>query len=464
MINPVVASKLTPTQLAELTKMRIHREDVDVSELALLITEGLFVKTALVVENLLRAVEFTDPFAIDKSKRIWHYQNGVWLPDGMDELTRRIVFCTGPRYRKDYINQVSSIITSRTPKINGLGPSEYLNVKNGMLNWKTLALEPHNPRLYSTYQLNVAWNPDAVCPITENWIQQTFEAELHELIWEILGVSWHPGMGFQKAIVFIGSGYNGKGTLLRLCTAALPEEAICAIDPKILATNKFAAAELFGKTLNVVGDIERFTFNSTAEFKKITGEDQLYAERKNGHPFTFISLATQLYSGNKMPPSRDTSHGWFRRWLIVPMNKQIEGKPDPNLEKALRGELEGILVKAVAGLAAAKERGGFTEPEVCRKALEDYEFSCNSAALFIGERLQFGESFKNSLSRTQLLDSYNSFCRERRLEKESRNHFYEMLEKLGAGNIEPHWVTNSAGVRERGYRGIAFKPGFSHFN
>jgi putative DNA primase/helicase len=462
MIDPVIQSQLSPVQLTELAKMRIYKPEVDVRELALLMAKGIF-GTSVIVVNLLKAVELIGPLAIDKSKRIWHYDKGVWLPDGLDELARRIVLCTGDRYRKDYINQVSSIITARTPTINGLGPLEYLNVKNGMLNWKTLVLEPHDSKHYSTYQLKIAWNPDAVCPITNKWIYETFGEELHELIWELLGVSWHPGMGFQKAIVFIGSGYNGKGTLLRLCTAALPESAICAIDPKILATNRFAAAELFGKTLNVVGDIERFTFNSTAEFKKITGEDPLYAERKNGHPFTFISCTTQLFSGNKMPPSRDTSHGWFRRWLIVPMTKQIEGKPDPNLEKALHSELEGILVKAVAGLRAAKERGGFSEPEVCKKALEDYEFSCNTAALFIGERLQFAESFKNAISKTQLLDAYNSFCRERKMEKESRNHFYEMLEHLGAGVLESQWVTNSAGVRERGYRGVAFKSGSSAF-
>jgi hypothetical protein len=130
---------------------------------------------------------------------------------------------------------------------------------------------------------------------------------------------------------------------------------------------------------------------------------------------------------------------------------------------AYRPNDQGILVKAVAGLRAAKERGGFSEPEVCKKALEDYEFSCNTAALFIGERLQFAESFKNAISKTQLLDAYNSFCRERKMEKESRNHFYEMLEHLGAGVLESQWVTNSAGVRERGYRGVAFKSGSSAF-
>lgn len=464
MIDPVVESKLSPTQLAAITKMRIYSPEIDVERLARLITDGIFIGKGVSFENLLTAAEIFGPLAVDRGKHIWHYKEGVWLSDGKEELARRIVLCTSHRYRKDYVSQVQSIVETRTPQIKGLGPIDLLNLKNGMLNWKTMELLPHDPNHYSTYQLNLSWNPDAVCPTVDDWVGQTFDPSLHELIWEIMGISWHAGMGFQKAIVFIGGGYNGKGTFLRLCSAPLPHSAVCAIDPKYLATNRFAAAELFGKTLNVVGDIERFTFNSTAEFKKITGEDPLHAERKMEHPFTFTNQATMLFSGNKMPPSRDTSHGWFRRWLIVPMVGEIKGKPNPNLESQMHAELEGVLVKAVAGLKRAKTNGTFTEPPICRQALEDYEFSCNSSALFINEKLEFSPGFKTSLSKTSLMDAYVAFCRERKIEADSRAKFYEMIEELGGESLEQHWVTRPSGERERAYRGVAFKNGmFSNF-
>jgi len=456
MINPVSLSKLSLMQRKEVTRLRFRREDINTAYLVDMLADGIF-NRGLVVETLLRATEILGPFAVDRGKKIWYYSNGVWSPDGMDELTRRVLFCTGDKYRKEYVNQVVSLVQARKPQIVGLGPSKYLNLQNGMLDWSTQELVPHNPNFYSPIQLDISWNPEATCPEVDKWMASTFDAELHTLLWQILGVCWYPGMGFQKAILLIGGGNNGKGTFLRLCSSALPNSAITAIDPKMLATNRFTSAELFGKTLNVVGDIERFTFNATAEIKKLTGEDVLYAERKNGHPFTFTSEATMLFSGNKIPQSRDTSHGWFRRWLIVPMNKKIQGPPDPGIELRLRAELEGVLVKAVEGLMLAMSNGAFNEPEACRKALEAYEYSCNSSAFFINECIEFSADFRSPIGKNQLMDSYSDFCKERKLEIDSKSQFYSELEQRGGDAVQEKWLTSSPGSRERGYIGVSLK-------
>lgn len=461
MIDPVIVSKLDASQTREITRLRVHRPEVDVNTLASLIADGIFDR-GLNAGNLLKASEMLGPFAVDKGKRIWHYQNGVWLPDGIEELTRRILFCTGSKYRLDHVNQVASIIRARSPRINGLGPRELINVKNGMLDWGNLELLPHDSKYYSTYQLNAQWDPQSSCPITDDWMERTFDSEIIKLLWQILGVTIHPAMGFQKAVALIGGGLNGKGTFLRLCQSLIPESAICAIDPKVLASNRFASAELFGKTANICGDIERFTFNSTAVFKQITGEDTINAERKNGHPFTFTSQATMLFSGNKMPASRDISYGWFRRWLIIPLDRQINGIPDRSLNERMSLELDGVLVRAILGLKEAMDQGGFDEPDICKDAHLEYEYSCNTSALFVNEKLEFSESHKSPISRTVLFDNYLSFCRERRLEPETRTKFYEMVEELGGSRISAHWTRKPSGEDDRGYIGIKFKSIYGH--
>jgi P4 family phage/plasmid primase-like protien len=340
MIDPVHLSKLEADQVVRINHYRVHRPEVNVRRLAELIADEIFDR-GLITTKLLEAVELLGPFAVDKGKRIWHFSDGVWVPSGEDDLTMRVVLCTGNRYRKDHVTQVASIIKARNPRINGLGPKNLINVRNGMLDWETLELFSHDPKYYSTYQVNAVWDPKSKCPVTDAWMESIFGTEIIKLLWQVMGVTIHPAMGFQKAIALIGGGLNGKGTFLRLCHALLPDSAICAIDPKVLTSNRFASAELFGKTANICGDIERFTFNSTAEFKKITGEDIINAERKNGHPFTFQSEATMLFSGNKMPASRDTSLGWFRRWLIIPMNRTIQGPPDRTLNERMKEELDG---------------------------------------------------------------------------------------------------------------------------
>jgi len=462
MIDPVILSKLDATQTREITRLRVHRPEVDINTLASLIADGIFDRS-LITGNLLKAAEMLGPFAVDKSKRIWHYSEGVWLSDGYEELTRRVVLCTGSRYRMDHVNQVASIVRARTPQINGLGPKNLINVRNGMLNWQTLELISHDSKFYSTYQLKASWYPNSLCSITDEWMATTFDFEVVKLLWQVFGVTIHPAMGFQKALALIGAGLNGKGTFLRLCQSLIPDSAICAIDPKVLAINRFASAELFGKTANICGDIERFTFNSTAEFKKITGEDTINAERKNGHPFTFRSEATMLFSGNKMPASRDISYGWFRRWLIIPMNREIIGTPDRTLNDRMAMELDGVLVRAVMGLRDAMNQGGYDEPEICKEALLAYEYSCNTSALFVNEKLDFSELHISPVSRTLLFDNYVSFCKERRLEQETRPKFYEMVEKLGGTQISPHWTKKPSGEDDRGYIGINFKFIYGHY-
>jgi len=462
MIDPVHLSKLEIDQLKKLTHMQVHRIDVDVRRLAELLADEIFDPTLTSIK-LLEAVELLGPFAVDKGKRIWHYCGGVWLPNGEDDLTMRVVLCTGSRYRKNHVYEVASIIKARAAKINGLGPRNLINLKNGMLDWETLELHPHDAKYFSTYQVNASWDPKSKCPVTDTWMGSLFDPEIIKLLWQVIGVTIHPAMGFQKAIALIGGGLNGKGTLLRLCHSLLPESSICAIDPKVLASDRFASAELFGKTANICGDIERFTFNSTAEFKKITGEDIINAQRKNGHPFTFQSEATMLFSGNKMPASRDVSFGWFRRWLIIPMTRLIEGPPDRTLNQRMAEELDGVLLRAVLGLREAMDQGGFDEPLICKEALLEYEYSCNTSALFINEKLNFSKSHTAPISRTLLFDNYISFCRERRLEQETRPKFYEMVETLGGNHITPHWTKKPSGEDDRGYVGIKFKSIYGHF-
>lgn len=457
-LDPVVRSKLSVSQLREILRIQIHKPDVDVNLLSRIIVEEVFDR-GLVVPELLRAAEMIGPFAVDAGKKIWHYDKGVWKPNGIDELALRVALCTGPRYRKEHVQQVASLITARNPQIEGLGPTKLMNVKNGMLDWQTRELHPHDPKYFSTYQLTMNWNPVAKCPSMDEWVNNVFGDELDALAWQIIGVVWHPRMGVQKAITLIGDGFNGKGTFLRLCKAGLPNHAVSSIDPKKLAENRFSSAELFGKTANIVGDIEKLSISSTAEFKKITGEDPLNAERKMGHPFTFISQATNLFAGNKMPTSRDTSHGWYRRWLIVPLDKRIESRPDPELESRLQSELEGVLVRAVEGLNQVVERGGFDEPESIRQAAQEYEYACNPSALFIHENLEFAREHEAPIPRRELYSAYQEFCVNSGLKADSRSKFYEMLETLGVPHLRNHWVTNLQGDSERGYAGVLVTGG-----
>lgn len=455
MLDPVLLSKLTLNQQREISLLAARDASVNIEELARLITEEIYDRS-LNVRALLNAVELAGPLAIDAGKKIWHYSNGVWFPDGIDEVTNRVAWMMDKRYRKDNVAQVVSLTNAWKPKIKGLGPSHLMNVRNGMLNWKTGELENHDANYFSTYQLLVSWNPNATCPTIDAWLEESIDGSIHDLLWQVVGVAWHPGMGFQKIILLLGDGYNGKGTFLRLCQAALPRSATCSVDPKLLADNRFASAEMFGKTANIVGDISREVLYDTSQIKKITGDDYIYAERKMGHPFEFLSECTNLWAGNSLPVSIDESLGWKRRWFIIEFTRMIKGKPNPELEPRMHLELEGALVKAVNGLRVAMAAGDFVSPLIPEHEVAFHEATHRSEVRFFNEKLDFSDKHKTPMQKSELMNSYEAFCRSRDLKAVSRTAFYKSLEKHGTPHIQDHWIS-SYEYRGRGYIGLAFK-------
>jgi putative DNA primase/helicase len=455
MLDPALLSKLSLDQQNEISHLATRIPESDVIELARLVAEEVYDRS-LNVRALLKAVELVGPLAVDHGKRIWHYNNGVWLSDGIDEVTNRISWIMDKRYKRDNVAQVASLTNAWKPKIEGSGPSHLINVRNGMLNWKTGELESHDANYFSTVQLLVSWNPDATCPTIDAWLEESIDKSIHDLLWQVAGVVWHPGMGFQKIILLLGDGYNGKGTFLRLCQAALPRSATCSVDPKLLAGNRFASAEMFGKTANIVGDIYGGELYDTSNIKKITGDDVIHAERKMGHPFNFLSECTNLWAGNKFPESKDESLGWKRRWFIIPFTKEIQGKPNPDLEPRMHLELEGALVKAVNGLRIAMEAGDFVSKSIPENDVEFYEKVLRSEILFFNEKLDFADSYETPIANIELMKSYEIFCRSRGLKAVSRTAFYKSLEKHGTPHVQVRWISSDE-YRGRGYIGLAFK-------
>ena len=63
MIDPVILSKLDPSQIREITRLQDHRPEVDANALASLMADGIFDRS-LITANLLKATEMLGPFAV----------------------------------------------------------------------------------------------------------------------------------------------------------------------------------------------------------------------------------------------------------------------------------------------------------------------------------------------------------------------------------------------------------------
>lgn len=321
--------------------------------------------------------------------RLYRYDDGVYRPDGEMWVRARVRKALGERVRRDHFAEVLTWLRSFPATVGSRPPEHLLNVANGLLEWRSGVLHPHDPEVVTTIQLPVPWHPDAQCPRIEKFVGEVVPADTVEIVQEIMGYALYAGNPLRKAVLLLGSGGNGKSKLLAVVAGIAGRENVASVPVQVFGENRFASAELFGKLANIAGDLDARAIKRTDVFKMITGGDPIMAERKNCHPFNFVSFALPLFSANEPPISSDQTQAWFDRWIIVPMERRFEGTDtcDPNLEAKLTtpDELAGGLVMAVEGLRRLMKRGHFAEPESVRGAGEQYRDRLDTVRGFVAE-------------------------------------------------------------------------------
>lgn len=348
-------------------------------------------------------LENENPIRVGIDHKLWRFDDsGVWLPDGEEWAQSRMREILGKEYKRSPKEEVIDWLQGGQ-RLNAEPSLIYLNLVNGLLDWKTKTLIEHDPDLSSMIRIPVSWNPKAQCPTFEQFLTEVLPPDAIDFVWEVIGYTLYPQNRFQRAILLNGPGGNGKGTLLDVITALLGDANVSAKTLHQLSDDRFAAADLFGRLANICGDLDSRTVERSDLFKMLTGRDLVDAQHKHKHAFKFRFFGKALFSANEIPPTADQSDGYFDRWLVVPMINRIRGtaKEKPNMTELLTTpeELEGILVKAVTALQGLMKRGHFDVPESVRAASDRMRAEQDTVRAFVetccvvgGEQLEIVHS------------------------------------------------------------------------
>ena len=120
----------------------------------------------------------------------------------------------------------------------------------------------------------------------------------------------------EKAVMFLGTGRNGKGKSIELMKRFLGAENCCAVPIQALEENRFMTAELFGKMANLAGDLSKSVLKNTGIFKNSTGRDLLTGDRKFLPPIYFINYGKHIFACNELPINLDNSDAFWNRWVL----------------------------------------------------------------------------------------------------------------------------------------------------
>ena len=234
---------------------------------------------------------------------------------------------------------------------------------------------------------------------------------------------------YQKAVVMIGDGANGKSTLQEICKALFPPETVTSIPPQDM-DNEYRRAMLAPSRLNIVAEMPEADILTGEAVKAMISGDTVTARHIRQAPFQFKPKAAHLFSANSLPSVRDMSPGFWRRWMVFPFKRCFaEHEQDRTLAKRVIAEdLPAIASWAIAGVAELAYRGRFDEPATCTEAKTRWRRNVDSVASFMDAKCAPDDEGTTS---SMLYSEFVEWTNEVGLHKMSQRKFGERLRLLG---------------------------------
>lgn len=280
-----------------------------------------------------------------------------------------------------------------------------LNLANGMLDLRTFSfgdgekIEPleHDPVTMVTKIAPVAFDSQATCPTWERFISEVFQGnqELIRYVQRTLGYALSGDTSEHSFWIAYGSGANGKSTLLNTIQAVMGDYAATTAFTTFDADNRNQygndIAALMGRRFVAALEADSERKLSEARIKSVSAGDPFTCKFLYGEYFTFVPQFKTWLAVNHKPIIRGQDRGIWRRLKLIPFEVNFEGKADKQLPEKLKEELPGILNWLLRGFIDWRDNG-MQEPEIVRKATEEYREESDQLGQWISARCDLGES------------------------------------------------------------------------
>ena len=351
--------------------------------------------------------------------------------------------------------------------VAGPAPAGLIAVANGLLDPAAVAagraedLLPATPCFFTPAASPVAFDPAAREPA--GWfafLRQVLPGDPAgaALLQEWFGLMLTADTSYQKMLLLIGSGRNGKGVTTRVLAELVGPRNVVGPTLSGLA-ERFGLMPLLGTPVAIVGDC-RLTNRGDAggiveRLNNITGEDRVTVDRK-GRAMLTVKLPTRFtISTNELPRLPDAAGAVAGRMLILHFTQTFRGKEDRGLEARLLTELPGMLRWAVAGLVRLTYRGKFREPASGGRLARQMADLASPVGAFVRDKCRVGPG--ECVTVDDLFTAWQRHCEaENRKEPGTKQTFGQQLQAAvpGLGERRP----KQGGERWREYVGITLLP------
>ena len=363
---------------------------------------------------------------------VYRWNNQYWELYDEDQIRKKCLQYLGGESQKsraeDAAYQVKMLCTIPPDrKIND--KMDWICLKNGMFNLRTYAIAPHAPDYYCTYTLPVAFNPDSQerCERWLLYLEQSIQTpEAIAQLQEFLGYCLVRHTRYEKCLLLIGPGSDGKSTFLKIIKELVGDENCAAVSFQDLE-DQFQRSSLYNKLVNISTEVGAKAIESPY-FKAITSGDAINAAFKHKNGFTFSPYCKLAFAANRLPRVLDNSDGFFRKVLPVRFKRQfLEDDPekDTGLFDTLKGELSEIFSWAVVGLARLTSNNKFTGSDETRALMQDYRRLNNPVLCYVEDQCVLGDDYE--VPKMDLYEDYKKYAAKNGYNALNAAHFFREL-------------------------------------
>jgi P4 family phage/plasmid primase-like protien len=311
-----------------------------------------------------------------------------------------------------------------SPPADRRADRRFIALSNGILDvgkciaGESVSLLPHSPNWFSTTCLPYNFDPAATCPTWERVIAENLESDPERIaiIQEWAGLSLVFDTSFQKFLILVGEGGNGKSVVCAWLTALLGASNVSNVSLESFSV-RFQLASTLGKLANIAAEIGEIDKAAEGHLKSFTAGDRMQFERKLKDPIEAVPTARLVLATNNLPRFADRSSGIWRRMIVMPLRVTIpDDRKIPGLDQAewwdASGEMPGAFNWAMEGLRRLYRQGRFTSSSICNTELTQHRIDSNSAKGFLTQRYAIDPTFREAIATQTAYAEYVKWCEE----------------------------------------------------
>jgi putative DNA primase/helicase len=340
-----------------------------------------------------------------------------------------------PKATVRYVNEVIAYIrayTHITRETIDIFQEKYINFKNCLFNLNKWEFEKHTPGIKTICQIPVNYYKKAKCPHITNFLKDVAKPEDIAFLEEWAGYCLTTDVSYQKALMLYGIPGTGKSVFATMLETFISGENASSESLQKIEEDKYRAAKLYGKRVNICSDIPSTKMHKTEVFKKlVSGLDTIDAENKYQDPFKFKNKAKLTFSANKIPEG-PKDPVFYERFCLIEFGNKFRGtdKDDKRLIQKLttNTELSGFLNVVLEGLKRLYENDKFSYNKTFEETEREYILNSNPVAFFMEECTKISDQ---DIDGTFLYLSYADWSTKNNKPRVSNIEFSRRLNKMG---------------------------------